>query len=114
MQHMFNDCYTPDKASRKDPLISPSAVDPTEFPPTVLTLTYERDIFEPEASALAVKLDDGKRRLIHHMARDVHHGFDKGCEEGTIECTRRNDAYALVVLVVVLPGCLDLTLFDVR
>jgi acetyl esterase/lipase len=100
MQHLFNECYAPDLDSRKHPRVSPSAADPAHFPATVLILTCDGDIFEPEASELAQKLDDGKRRVIHRIMKDVHHGFDKGCGEGTSDWDRRNEAYALVVKVL--------------
>jgi acetyl esterase/lipase len=100
IQHMINDSYVPDVALRKDPRISPSAADPTYFPPNVMILTCDGDIFEPEASALADKLNDGKRRVVHQIMEDVHHGFDKGCEQGTNDWDRRTEAYALVVKVL--------------
>jgi acetyl esterase/lipase len=100
MQHMFNDCYAPDMALRKDPRVSPSIADPAQFPPTVVMLTCDGDIFEPEASALAEKLDDGKRRVVHQVFKNARHAFDKGCEEGTSDWDRRNEAYALVAKVL--------------
>jgi acetyl esterase/lipase len=97
MQHMFNDCYAPSIASRKDPRVSPSTAEPTQFPPTVMITTCDGDVFEPEASALAAKLNDGKRRVIHQSLENVHHGFDKGCKEGTGDWDKRKEAYALVI-----------------
>nr|WGG62600.1 SorE [Stagonospora sp.] len=96
-QHLINDCYAPDVSSRKDPRISPAFADAERFPQTALFLTCDGDIFEPEASALADKLSDGKRRVIHRVLKDVHHGFDKGCVEGTRDWDQREEAYALVV-----------------
>jgi acetyl esterase/lipase len=97
MQHMFNDCYAPDIALRKDPRVSPSKADPALFPDTVVIVTCDGDIFEPEASALTMKLDDGKRRVIHQALKDVHHGFDKGCVEGTSDWDKRKETYALLI-----------------
>ncbi|KAH7381140.1 Alpha/Beta hydrolase protein [Phaeosphaeria sp. MPI-PUGE-AT-0046c] len=97
MQHLINDCYAPDKALRKDPRISPSRADPSLFPQTVAIVTCDGDIFEPEASALASKLENGERRVIHRVLQDVHHGFDKGCREGSSDSDRRTEAYALIV-----------------
>lgn len=97
IQHLINDCYAPDIASRKDPRISPSLADLVHFPPTVAILTCDGDIFEPEASALAERLSDGKRRVVHRVFRDFHHGFDKGCVEGTRDWVQREEAYTLVI-----------------
>jgi acetyl esterase/lipase len=100
MQHMFNDCYAPSIALRKDPRVSPSAANPACFPSTTVIVTCDGDIFEPEASALAAKLEDGKRRVVHQTLKNVHHGFDKGCKEGTSDWDKRKETYALVVKVL--------------
>lgn len=100
MQHLFNDCYVPDKTMRKNPHVSPSAADPSEFPPIVVILTCDGDIFEPEASALAERLDTGNRRVVHQRLKGVHHGFDKGCQEGTNEWAQREEAYGVVIRVL--------------
>lgn len=100
MQHLFSDCYVPDKAMRNDPRVSPSAADPVESPPTVVILTCDGDIFAPEASALADELDDGRRRVINRTLKNVHHGFDKSCKSGTNEWVRREEAYALVETIL--------------
>lgn len=97
IQHLINDCYAPNVASRKNPRASPSAADPSRFPPTVAILTCDGDIFEPEASALADKLEDGSRKVIHRVFKDVHHGFDKGCVAETENWAQREEAYALII-----------------
>ena len=66
----------------------------------MVILTCDGDVFEPEASVLAEKLDDGKRRVVYQRLKGVHHGFDKGCEKGTNEWARREEAYDLVIRVL--------------
>jgi acetyl esterase/lipase len=97
MGHLFADTYLPDKAARKDPRASPAYADLADFPPTVLVITCEGDVYGPEARALAEKLDDGKRKVILHDVKEIHHGFDKGAEEGSKAWKDREEAYALVV-----------------
>lgn len=97
LQHLFNDAYAPDKASRLDPRVSPGLADPAGFPDTVAIVTCEGDTFGPEGRALADKLVDGKRKVVNWTLKGVYHGFDKGCREGTWEWKQREVAYGLVV-----------------
>ncbi|KAF2478234.1 alpha/beta-hydrolase [Lindgomyces ingoldianus] len=97
MFRLFNDCYTPDVVSRKDPRVSPSKADTADFPPTVAILTCEGDTLMPEARDLANRLDDGKRKVVNLTLEDAHHGFDKGCKKGTHDWDLREEAYGLSV-----------------
>jgi len=94
---VLDDSYAPNPADRVDPRVSPSLADPASFPDTVVILTCEGDTLSPEANQLAVKLDDGKRKVVNSTLRGVHHGFDKGCREGTPEWEQREIAYSLII-----------------
>lgn len=94
---IFDECYTPDPETRKDPRVSPSLADPADYPGTVVIITCEGDTLSPEAGALADALDDGTRKVVHRILKAVHHGFDKGVKKGTNEWERREEAYALAV-----------------
>lgn len=96
MGHMFADCYVPQKHMRTNPRASPSYADPCDFPSTVVIVTCEGDTLGPEARALAEKLDDGKRKVVNQNFKATHHGFDKGCKEGTKEWEYRKEAYTAV------------------
>ncbi|OAK96953.1 alpha/beta-hydrolase, partial [Phaeosphaeriaceae sp. SRC1lsM3a] len=96
MQHLIRDCYAPDKAIQSNPRVSPGLADPSLFPQTMVILACEKDKYGPEASALASKLDDGKRRVVHRVLQDVEHGFDKGCTKGSREWESRDEAYGLI------------------
>ncbi len=94
---LFNDSYAPDVTSRTDPAISPCFADLEDFPSTVAFITAEGDTLRPEANAQAERLIAGtKKKIVNKILEGVPHAFDKGCEEGTIAWTRREEAYALV------------------
>ncbi|KAF2870197.1 Alpha/Beta hydrolase protein [Massariosphaeria phaeospora] len=97
MANLFNDCYAPELSLRSNPRVSPGLADPSTFPDTIVLLTCEGDNFAPEGDALAEKLQDGKRRVVHKRLKDIHHGFDKGVKEGTKEWDRREEAYGIIV-----------------
>lgn len=97
MAHLFNDCYVPDKPTRKDPRVSPSYANVEEFPETVMIATCEGDSLSPEADSLAQKLDDGTRKVVHLNLKGMPHGFDKGVKEGSKEWDRREEVYSLAV-----------------
>ncbi|KAL7622017.1 hypothetical protein AAE478_007518 [Parahypoxylon ruwenzoriense] len=95
--HLFNDSYAPDVDSRIDPAISPALADLEDFPPTVVLITAEGDTLRPEVNALAEQLIAGtQKKVVNEILEGVPHAFDKGCEEGTLEWTRREESYALV------------------
>ncbi|KAK6203658.1 hypothetical protein LQW54_008864 [Pestalotiopsis sp. IQ-011] len=96
--HLFNDCYAPDQGSRRNPAISPSFSDVAHFPLMTAIITCEGDPLRPEAAELADKIRKGKRSsqdVVLHDLEGVRHGFDKGAQEGTLEWTRREEAYGL-------------------
>jgi acetyl esterase/lipase len=98
--HLFNECYVPDPAIRKSPLVSPSFAEVTDFPPITAILTCEGDILWPESAQLAKKLQRQKNQsqgVVLHLLKGVPHAFDKGAEEGTVEWTRREEAYTLAI-----------------
>lgn len=37
------------------------------------------------------------RREIYRKLKDMHHGFDKGCVEGSRDLAERDETYALVI-----------------
>ncbi|KAI8959972.1 Alpha/Beta hydrolase protein [Daldinia sp. FL1419] len=94
--HLFNDSYAPDVSSRADPAISPSLANPEDFPPTVAFITAEGDTLRPEVDDLVERLKSGTlKKIVNEVLEGVPHAFDKGCEEGTIAWTRRDQAYVL-------------------
>ncbi|KAI1078578.1 Alpha/Beta hydrolase protein [Whalleya microplaca] len=95
--HLFNDSYAPDVGSSADPALSPCFADLDDYPPTVVFITAEGDSLKPEANDLAERLiANTQKKVVNEILEGVPHAFDKGCEEGTIEWTRREEAYALV------------------
>lgn len=98
MAHLFYNCYVPDKTTRRNPYISPVLADPASFPPTAVFVMCEGDVFAAEGLALAARIEEaGKSHVVKHMLEGVPHGFDKGCQEGSIQWTRREEAYQLIV-----------------
>jgi acetyl esterase/lipase len=106
LTRIFGDSYVPDMARRSDPRVSVGLADPSAFPETVIIVTVEGDNLHPEANALAVKLDDGTRKVVNWMIPDAHHSFDKGCQEGSKEWQQRDIAYSRIIHE--LKGALDL------
>ncbi|KAH7125900.1 Alpha/Beta hydrolase protein [Dactylonectria macrodidyma] len=86
---IFNDCYTPDAATRTDPRVSPSYADPASYPPTVAIFTCEGDTLAPEAIRLAEKLDDGQRKVININLKGVPHAFNHAPEPGSNDWEQR-------------------------
>ncbi|KAL1990241.1 hypothetical protein VTN49DRAFT_6080 [Thermomyces lanuginosus] len=97
LARIFNDSYTPNPESRKDPRVSPALADPSSFPGTVVIVTCEGDTLAPESNALAERLKDGKRKVVHKFLEDVGHGFDDFCREGSKAWEQREAAYGLIV-----------------
>ncbi|KAK4210380.1 Versiconal hemiacetal acetate esterase [Rhypophila decipiens] len=103
MLSFFHDSYVPDKSSRAHPAISPSKAPGEIFPEHVIFLTCEGDNFAPETLRLAVRLGDTreqdgtpKKVKLHHL-EGVGHGFDKGCQPGSKQSERRDEAYAVAI-----------------
>lgn len=94
---LFMDSYIPDHDLQKDPHISPWYEDPALFPDAVAILTCSGDTLAPEGNALARKLDDGKRKITHVELKNVGHGFDKGCVEGSYEWEAKNLSYTTAI-----------------
>lgn len=97
MLDLFADCYVPDKGLRRDPRVSPAYAKPEEYPEMVVIVTAQGDVLAPEADELARKLDDGSRKVVHCMVPNMHHGYEKGCKEGSKEWEEREKSYALIV-----------------
>ena len=93
----FNDCYVRDQATKKNPLVSPGLADTSLYPDTVVIVTCDGDVLMPEATALAARLENGKRKVVNLTLEGIHHGFDKGCQEGTEEAAQRDKAYSLII-----------------
>lgn len=92
---LFNECYVPRGVSRADPRISPSFADGETYPGNVFILTCDGDTLAPEGDALAERLDDRGRRLVHVRLEDAHHGYDKRCLPGSADWKKREDSYEL-------------------
>ncbi|KAK8062726.1 alpha/beta-hydrolase [Apiospora hydei] len=85
MAALFDECYTPDPAARKDPRVSPGRADAALFPGHVVIVTCGGDNCAPEANELADRLRDGKRRVVNEVMEGMPHAFDKTCRPGTAE-----------------------------
>lgn len=103
MLNFFHDSFVPDKSSRADPAISPSKAPEELFPEHVLFVTCEGDSFAPETLRLAERLkgtccrNGTPRKVKVHHLEGVGHGFDKGCQPGTKQSERRDEAYAVAI-----------------
>ncbi|KAM7208145.1 Versiconal hemiacetal acetate esterase [Naviculisporaceae sp. PSN 640] len=103
MLNFFHDSYVPDKSLRADPAVSPSKAPSDLFPEHVTFLTCDGDSYAPEALRLAQRLEgtsykDGTLRkvAVYHLD-GVGHGFDKGCQPGTKQSERRDEAYSMAI-----------------
>lgn len=65
-----------------------------------VVITCEGDALRPEAVQLADKIQKGKKSsqdVVVHDLEGVRHRLDKGAQEGTLERTRRDEAYGLAL-----------------
>lgn len=97
LHELFRQCYIPDRAMRKDPLVSPSYAERGLFPSNVVILTCECDNLSPEANDLAAKLEDGRCKVVNKTLEDVPHAWDKQCKEDTNYWNQREIAYSLAI-----------------
>ena len=98
LRWLFDSCYIPPKADKKDPRISPSYADEGSFPNNVLIISCEGDILCLEAEALAGKLmKRGSRHVVQRRMEGVPHAWDKAAQDGTPGGQRRDEAYTLAV-----------------
>lgn len=97
---VMHESYCPDKEARKNPLVSPSFANPTDFPGTTAIITAEGDTFALEAEALAESLEHNGKRVFTQRLMGVAHGFDKSAKEGTLEWSRREELIDLTVDVL--------------
>lgn len=100
LANAFNDCYTPDAATRRDPRVSPAFAERGDFPQSVAIITCSGDTLCPEANELASQLNDGSRKVRTITLDDVTHAFDKYCPEGSNEWKQREIGYSLAVDVL--------------
>ncbi|KAK6836054.1 esterase/lipase [Apiospora arundinis] len=97
MAALFDECYTPDPETRKDPRVSPGRTDPTLFPDHVVIVTCGGDNCAPEAIDLAEKVKDGKRKVVSEVMEGMPHAFDKTCQPGTPEWDQMKKMNALII-----------------
>lgn len=73
--NIFNSAYTPDPATRKDPLVSPAlATDLSGLPPA-LVLTAEYDTLREEGDRYAQALTQAGVKVVHRVMPGVDHAF---------------------------------------
>jgi acetyl esterase/lipase len=94
---MFDDCYTPDSTMRMDPRVSPSLAEPTLFPSSTTIITCEGDTLAPEAKALASRIEEAGKAVVHQTLPKMSHGFDKDVTEGTPRSEQQEVAYSLMI-----------------
>jgi acetyl esterase/lipase len=94
---MMTDCYLPDKSLCTDPKVSPGLAPVEAFPETVVVVTCEGDTLGPEGVDLGKRLKEAGRKVVSFEARELHHGWDKGCKEGSRDEKEREAAYAVCV-----------------
>ncbi|KAK8029595.1 hypothetical protein PG993_010886 [Apiospora rasikravindrae] len=97
MAALFDECYTPDPETRKDPRVSPGRTEPALFPGHVVIITCGGDNCAPEANGLASRLKDGKRKVVNEVMEGMPHAFDKTCLPGTPEWEQKDRMNALIV-----------------
>ncbi|ETS78150.1 hypothetical protein PFICI_10212 [Pestalotiopsis fici W106-1] len=94
---MFDDCYTPESTLRMDPRVSPSLAEPSLFPLSTTIITCEGDTLAPEAKALASRIEEAGKAVVHKTLPGMPHGFDKDCTDGSPQSEQREVAYSLVI-----------------
>ncbi|KAI0174859.1 Alpha/Beta hydrolase protein [Pestalotiopsis sp. NC0098] len=94
---VWDDCYTPDSTLRADPRVSPSLAEPSLFPNSTTIITCDGDTLSPEANALASRIEETGKVVVHKTLPGMPHGFDKGCAEGSPQEEQREIAYSLVI-----------------
>lgn len=71
--HFFNDCYAPDRESRRSPAISSSFTELAHFLPMTAIITCEGDPLRSAAAQLSDKIQRGKKSLqdmvLHNLER---------------------------------------------
>jgi acetyl esterase/lipase len=97
MLHTMSDCYVPDKALRTDPKVSPGLAAAEDFPDMVVVVTCEGDNLGPEGLALGKRLVEAGRKVVQFEAKELHHGWDKGCKKGSRDEKERDAAYGVCV-----------------
>jgi acetyl esterase len=73
--NVFNAAYTPDPATRTDPLVSPALAKNLRGLPPALILTAEHDTLREEGDRYARALDDAGVPVVHQVMPGVDHGF---------------------------------------
>lgn len=75
ISRIFNEAYTPDPATRSDPLVSPAAAtDLAGLPPTLI-ITAELDALRDEGDRFAAALAAAGVPVTHKVFPDVDHAF---------------------------------------
>lgn len=94
-------CSIPHGVDLRDPRLSPKFADPHSFPDNVLTITAAQCSFALEAEGLAQKINsiDGKYSAYKRMDGCAH-GWDKEAVRGSSQCAAKDEAYALVAMML--------------
>jgi acetyl esterase len=72
---LFNNAYTPDPATRRDPLASPLLADDLAGVAPALVITAEYDLLRDEADRYAERLAEAGVAVTHHVMPGVDHAY---------------------------------------
>lgn len=75
LARLFNNAYTPDPATRRDPLASPLLAEDLRGVAPALVITAEYDLLRQEGDAYAERLRDAGVCVTHHVMPGVDHAY---------------------------------------
>lgn len=75
LARIFNRAYTPDPATRRDPLASPLFAEDLTGVAPALVITAEYDLLRDEGDAYAARLADAGVPVTHHVMPGVDHAY---------------------------------------